>query len=106
MYLQAHPCDSIYFPFEFDGCPFYCLTGSLSQRDNYTHTNLIEYIRRVNLNAFWSRTQGTLYHLTHMFSEEVTTVQNLGSQMFPTSPVPFPAYYYGGMRSALGFLTR
>ena len=67
---------------------------------------MLDYIRRANLDAFWSRTQGTLYHLTRMFSAEVTTCQNLGFQMFPTSPGPFPTYYYGGLRAALGVLTR
>ena len=39
-----------------------------------------------------------------MFSEEVKTGQNLVFQMFPTSPGPFPTYYDGGMRAAIGVL--
>ena len=41
-----------------------------------------------------------------MSSEEVTTGHNLGFQIFPTLPVTFPTYYDGGLRAALGVLTR
>ena len=106
MYLQARPGDSTYCPFECDECSFYCLTGSPNQHDNNTHNNLLGYIQRENLDAFGYLTQGTLYHLTRMFSEEVTTGQNLGFQMFLTSPGPFPTSYDEGLRAALGILTR
>ena len=80
MYLQARP-DSIYLPFGCDECSFYCVAGSLSQHDNCAHKNLLDYIRNTNLDDFWSRTQVTLYHITRMFYEEVTTGQNLGFQI-------------------------
>ena len=41
-----------------------------------------------------------------MFYEEVTTGQNLGFKFFPSSPGPFPIYYDGGIRAAIGVLTR
>ena len=97
MYLQDQPGDSIYCPFECDEFSFYRITGSTSQHVNHNHKILIDYIRCANLDEFWSLTQGSLYLLTHMFSEEVTTGQNLGFQMFPASPGPFPTYYYGGL---------
>ena len=71
MYLQAHPGDYIYFPFECDECSFYCLTYYPSQHNNRAHRNFLDNIRHANLDAFWSRTQGTFYHITCMFSEEV-----------------------------------
>ena len=77
----------------------------MSQHDNQTHKSLLDYIRRANLDAFWSHTQLKLYHLARIFSEEVTTGQSLEFQMFPTSPGPFPTYYDGGLRSALGVLS-
>ena len=95
MYLQAHTGDSIYCPFECDECSFYRLTGYLSQQDNCTHKIFLDYIWRANLDTFWSRTQGTLYHLTRMFSEEVTTGQNLVFKIYPTSSGTFPTYYDG-----------
>ena len=97
MYLQARPSDSIYLPFECGECSFYRLTVSLSQHNNHTNKNLLDYIWHANLDNFWSCTQGTMYHLTCMFSEEVETDQNLGFQKFPTSPGPFPTYYDGGL---------
>ena len=106
MYLQAHTGDSIYCPFECDECSFYRLTGSTNQHDNNTHNNFLGYIQRANLDAFWYFTQGTLYHLTRMFSEEVTTGKKKGFQMFLSPPGPFPTSYYGGLRAALGILTR
>ena len=68
--------------------------------------NLLEYIWRTNLDAFWYFKQGTLYNLTLMFSEKVTTGQNMGFQKFPTSPGPFQTYYYGRPQAAIGVLTR
>ena len=106
MYLQACPGDSIYCPFECDECSFHRITGSPSQHDNHTHKNLLEYIWRANLDAFWYFKQGTLYNLTLMFSEKVTTGQNMGFQKFPTSPGPFQTYYYGRPQAAIGVLTR
>ena len=95
MFSQARPGDFIYCPFYRDECSFYCLTGSTSHDDNHAHKILLDYILCKNMDEFWSHTQGTLYHPTHMFSEEVTTGQNMGFKMFPTSPGPFPTYYYG-----------
>ena len=106
MYLQARPGDSIYLPFEFDECSFYRLPGSIIQYENHTHKMFLDYIRRTNLDVFLSRTQGTVYHLTCMFYEEFTTVQNMGFQTFLTSPGPFPTYYDGGLRASLGLLTQ
>ena len=40
-----------------------------------------------------------------MFSEDITTGQNMGFQIFPTSPGTFATYHDGGLRSALGVLT-
>ena len=106
MYLQTRPGDSIYCNFEFDECSFYSLTGSLSQHNNPTNKNILDYIRSANLDAFCYCTQGTLYHLNHMFSEEFTTGQNLGFQIFPTSLCSFLTYYCGGLRADLGVSTR
>ena len=86
-------------------CFFYRLTGSPSHHDIHAHQNLLDHIWRNNLDAFWYRKQVTLYNLTHMFSEEVTTGQHLVFQMFPTSPGTFPNYYDGGPQLALGVLT-
>ena len=77
-YSQARPCDALCYPFEFDECSFYRLKDSPSQHDNNTNKNLLEYILRTNLDSFCYHTQWTLYHLTRMFSEEVTTGQNMG----------------------------
>ena len=41
-----------------------------------------------------------------MFSEEVKIGQNMGFQMFPTSPGPFSTYYDGVLKADLGVLTR
>ena len=106
MYLQSRPGDYIYCPFECDECSFYRLTGYRSQHDNHTNKKFLDYIWRANLDTFWSCTQGTLYNITCIFSEEVTTGQNMGFQMFPTSPGPFPTYYDEGLQAALGVLTR
>ena len=106
MYLQARPGDSIYCPFECYECSLYRLTVYPIQNDNYTCKNLLDYIQRAKLDAFWSLTQGKLYHLTYIFSEEVTIGQNMGFPMFPTSLAPFPTYYDGVLRAALGVLTR
>ena len=106
MYSQARTCDYIYFPFDCDECSLYCLTGSQIHHNNCAHKNLLDYIRHSNLDVFWYRKQVTVYHLTRIFSEDVTTGQNLVFKMFLTSPGPFPTYYDGEMREALGVLTQ
>ena len=106
MYLQARPGYSIYFPFVYNECSFYRLTGSMCQHNNRAHKSLFGCIWRKHLDAFWSCTQETLHPLPHIFYEEGTTYQNLGFQIFPKLTVPFPTYYNGRLRAALGVLTR
>jgi hypothetical protein len=95
-YLQARPGDSLFCPFECDDCVFFRITGGPSHPHNRQHQNLLDHIRRTNLDAFWSRAPGTIRKLTRMFHEELKVGQTLGFCMFPHPMGPFPPIYEGG----------
>ena len=106
LYLKFRPCDSIYWPFECDECSFYRLTGYPSQHDNHIHKKFTWlYMARQFGFLLVLYTRNIVSPHLHV-SEKVATGQNMGFRMFPTSPGPFPTYYYGVMRAAIGVLTR
>lgn len=63
------------------------------------------YIRRANLDAFWSRHPGIVYGLSNLFAEQVSVGEHFGFPMF--GPLgPFGIAYESGMRTAIGVLWR
>jgi hypothetical protein len=95
-YLHARPGDLLCCPFECDNCVFFRITGGPSHFHNRQHQNVLDHIRRTNLDAFWSRSPGTIRELTWMFHEELKVGQTLGFCMFPHPMGPFPPIYEGG----------
>jgi hypothetical protein len=66
---------------------------------------LLTYIRRANLDAFWSRRPGTIKGLNNLFVEQVQVGERFGFRMFEPMG-PFGRHYDSGMRSAIGILVR
>jgi hypothetical protein len=65
----------------------------------------MRYIRRANLDAFWSRRPGTVYNLNNLFAEQVQVGEAFGFEMFDPMG-PFPSNYDSGMKAAIGILWR
>jgi hypothetical protein len=63
------------------------------------------YIRRANLDAFWSRRPGTVNGLVRLFLEQVEVGETFGFDMFEP-PGFFSEKYASGMKAAVGVLAR
>jgi hypothetical protein len=70
-FLHARPGDSLFCPIECNESLFFRITGGPSHIDNHQHQNLLDHIRFITLDAFWSRAPDTITELTHMLHEEV-----------------------------------
>ena len=75
-YLFARPGDHLCIPFECDYCIFIKLRGHLPRDNRETDKLLMKCIRRVNLDAFWSRTTQTIGGLRRQ-TEMVLKILNL-----------------------------
>jgi hypothetical protein len=75
------------------------------QMENPEHKLLMTYIRRANLDAFWSRRPSTVAGLVRGFKEQVEMGDILGLQMFDPMG-PFSRQYNSGILAAVGVLMR
>lgn len=103
--MEARGGDHLFCPFECDYCSFFRLLGREPFRDDFVDSSLLVYIRRANLDAFWSRRPGTVYGLTNLFAEQVEIGENFRFQMFKPHG-PFSRGYESGLREAIGILWR
>jgi hypothetical protein len=53
--MDARAGDHLFCPFECDGCSFHRLRGEAPDGRSHQDQILLSYIRRANLDAFWSR---------------------------------------------------
>ncbi len=70
-----------------------------------TDDSLLAFIRRANLDAFWSKAPDTVRGLRSLFWEQVEVGDVFGFQMFQPMG-PYGAFYDSGIRTALGVLWR
>ena len=85
---------------------FFRLKGVSSISDNKNHQIILDFIRRSNMDAFWSRYTGTVTKLTRMLYEEVALGRVYDFQILSQPLVPFLPEYDGGTREAIGLLHR
>jgi hypothetical protein len=104
-FLEAREGDHLFCPFECDECCFHRLRGKPSVQGVDEDRNLLAYIRRANLDAFWARQPGTVSGLRMLFREQVEVGQTFGFEMFPPLG-PFGREYQSGMGAAIGILAR
>lgn len=104
-FLHGRPGDHLFCPFECDNCSFFRLRGHSPRRNDIGDTSLLRYIRRANLDAFWSRRPSTIRGLTALFGEQAAVGERFGFQMFDNHG-PFSRTYDSGMRAAIGVLVR
>ena len=102
-YLSARPGDHLFCPFECDGCAFFRLKRRLPDPKSRVDSLLQVFIRRANLDAFWSRRPGTVEGMRRLFFAQAEVGDFFGFEMFDRIG-PFPHDYDSGMRSAIGSL--
>jgi hypothetical protein len=104
-FLHARAGDHLFCPFECDYCAFYKLMGTEPVEGRREDVHLLAYIRRANLDAFWSRRPSTINALRRLFIEQVEVGEFFGFEMF--EPLgPFETGYDSGLRAALGLLKK
>jgi hypothetical protein len=59
-FLRARPGDHLFCLFECDSCAFFRLKPKPLDPKSHIDSLLLIYIRRANLDAFWSRGSGTV----------------------------------------------
>jgi hypothetical protein len=104
-YRGARPGDHLICSFDCDGCAFFRLKGRLPVEGNCGDERTLCLIRRVTLDAFWSRKRGTVRQQLGIFKEQVSIGEMHGITMTPPRG-PFPAHHDFGMRMAIGVLEK
>jgi hypothetical protein len=67
-YLSAHPGEHHFCPFECDTCAFFQLMQRrLPNLKSRINNLLLTYIRRANLDSFWSQRPGTVQGMRRLF---------------------------------------
>jgi hypothetical protein len=102
-FVSARPGDHLFCPFECDSCAFFRLKRNLPRPESRTDSLLLTYIRRANLDAFWSRRPGTVEGMRRLFFSQAEVGDFFGFEMFDRIG-PFPHDYDSGIRSAIGTL--
>lgn len=89
-FKYARDGDHIMTPFQCDTCLFYLLKQRPPQEDNIKDSLLLTTIRRVNLDAFWSREPSTVAQNKQNFAKMVEVLDRVGLE--PQAPPlgPFP----------------
>ena len=101
-YGEAREGDDLLVPFECDFCVFAKLTGRLFGREAVdSDVFLMSCIRRVILDAFWSRSRSTVVNNTRLFREMMTLSQQLGFEPPYEAPGPLPGFDHCGYRVAI-----
>jgi hypothetical protein len=104
-YREARPGDHLVCSFDCDSCAFFRLKGRLPVLGNYSDSRTLCFIRRANLDAFWSRKKGTIRQQLSIFNEQIAIGERHGITMTPARG-PFPAHHDFGMRFAIGVLEK
>jgi hypothetical protein len=92
-YLSARPGDHLFCPFECDGCAFFHLKWRLPDPKSRVDSLLQVFIRRANLDAFWSRRPGTVEGMRRLFFAQAEVGDFFGFEMFDRIG-PFPHDYF------------
>jgi len=102
-FRHARAGDHLFCPFECDYCTFHRLKGRPPDMDNQTDKILMIYLRRANLDAFWSRATSTVDGLRRLFEQQVLIGEMFGFERFG-APGPYGRSYDSGIRTAIGVL--
>ena len=101
-YSEARDGDDLLVPFECDFCVFCKITGRVFKPDTLTSDDqLMTCIRRVVLDAFWSRARSTVASNTRLFREMISLSDSLGFEPPYEAPGPLPPYDHCGYKVAI-----
>jgi hypothetical protein len=85
-YRGARPRDHLICSFDCDACTLFRLKGRLPILGNFSGDRTLCFIRRANLDAFWSRKKGTVRQQLGSFKEQVAIGERHGITIDPPPP--------------------
>ena len=100
-YTEARDGDDLMISFECDFCVFFKITGRPRDIGNPRDSHLMGCIRRVILDAFWSRARHTVTTNASRFREMMTLSESLGFEPPYDPPGPLPAFDHCGYKVAV-----
>jgi hypothetical protein len=101
-YSEARDGDDLLVPFECDYCVFIKITGRVEKGINDpADAYLMACIRRVILDAFWSRARSTVASNTRLMREMILLSASLGFDPPVESPGPLPGFDHCGYKVAI-----
>ena len=101
-YSEARDGDDLLVAFECDYCVFIKLTGRVYQHErSMADDYLLRCIRRVVLDAFWSRARSTVATNTRQFREIISLSDTLGFEPPYHPPGPLPGFDHCGYKVAI-----
>jgi len=103
-FLEGRDGDSLLIPFECDQCIFLKLRSHLPDSNSTSDTLLMATIRRLNLDAFWSRERSTVSANLSRVKRMINISATVGLDgPFPIHP-PFPLHDHCGYQVAINML--
>eukprot|EP00978_Attheya_sp_CCMP212_P013320 scaffold33445_cov54-Attheya_sp.AAC.2 len=105
-FLEGRKGDHLMVPFQCDECHFRNITGRNPTSWKASDSEMLEFTRRANLDAFWDRSRNTVSSNL----SDAWRMENMGKRlgMRPMAPPmgPFPLKDIMGMRFAIAILDR
>ena len=99
-FLEARNGDHLLVPFECDMCIFRKLKGRDIIKDSYQDQLLSVMIRRMNLDAFWSRARSTVAENTRRVRQTIKFSETLGMEGPFEHEGPYPLEDHCGYQIA------
>lgn len=105
-FMVARAGDHLVTPFQCDECHFQNIMGRNPNVFKTTDLEVLEYIRRATLDAFWDRSKNTVGTNLRDALRIESTARRLGMPPMAPPMGPFPLEDTSGMRVAVGVLER
>ena len=103
-YEFARPGDSLAVPFQCNLCIFRRITNENPKPTSATNTLLLQYIRRANLDSFWSRATSTIRNDLGNVTRSIALLARVGLTGPYVDPGPSPSYDACGYQAAIALL--
>lgn len=100
-YTSARDGDDLLVSFECDTCVFIKMFQRLPDNESITDNRSLSCIRRVILDAFWSRARSTVNSNTLRYREIISLSESLGFEPPYNDPGPLPGFDHCGYKIAV-----